>query len=132
MSQTTLPRPAAAPSKRQARTDRFDQQTLIWAELFIDNRRCDTAALAKLMKVSRATASRVLAELRRTLARKGDELVTVRDSRGWFYEIRFGERTLRRRREVSKMAGFIKGGPPILRPGETVDDVLYPKTGKCP
>ena len=132
MTQSTVPKPAAAPRKRIARTDRFDQPTLVWAELYIDNRRCDTAALAKLMKVSRATASRIVAELKRTLAKKGDELVTVRDSRGWYYEIRLGERTLRRMREASKMAGFIKGDPPILRPGETVDEVLYPKTGKCP
>ena len=125
-------RRTAPPRRRATGARTFPESTVTWAELHISSRSHDTASLAKAMKVSTATASRIVAQLRKQLAAKGDSLVVVRDRNRHHYEIREGERTLLRRRELVAMAGFVKGGEPVLRPGETVDDVLYPKTGKCP
>jgi hypothetical protein len=98
---------------------------MVQANVHISCREHDTASLARAMRVSAATASRIVAQLRRELAGQGIEMVTVRKGRKWHYEIRDEEHAREAMQRLVDMAGFIKGDGPILRPGETVDDVVY-------
>ena len=62
------------------------------ARLHILARDHTAETLAKALGVSRATALRILDDLRRALSAHGSRLVSVRDASGWRYEIRHDRR----------------------------------------
>ena len=84
-----------------------------------------TESLARALGVSPATAARVLARLRRKLAARGGELVSVRKGRAWHYEIREEDRLaeLWRSDPLLKAVGALRGS--ARRPGRSIDDVVY-------
>ncbi|MCC6739159.1 MAG: hypothetical protein IT452_08935 [Planctomycetia bacterium] len=79
------------------------------------------------MSVSRAKAFRLVTELRRG----GHKVVVVKTGRTWHFEVHDDFQALWADDPVLKHAGFIRTGP-VLRPGESVDDVLYGPLKKQP
>ncbi|KAF0242389.1 MAG: hypothetical protein FD180_3938 [Planctomycetota bacterium] len=80
----------------------------------------NTDGLARLMGVSRATAFRLVGELRR-----GGRLIeVVKLGARWHYEVADDFEALWKNDPVAAHVGFIKNGP-VLEPGESVDDAIY-------
>ena len=102
---------------------RFDPQTHLVAELYIKGRELDSASLARAMGVSIATVGRFLAALRRGLAGRGGDLVSVKRGVRWHYEIRDDDARSRRWAHLRRWVGVVDGEP--HEPGESIDDVLY-------
>src|SRR5262245_16384802 len=89
---------------------------------------CSTAELARKLGVSTATASRGLAGLRRLLAARGARLVSIRDARGWHYEI-LPSPDAWRNDPFFRSLGLVPGVPRSLPrpsghrpPGQSIDD----------
>jgi len=79
--------------------------------------------LADVLGVSVATIARLLAGLRRTLAREGASLVSVKEGASWRYEVREQEADLWERDPFVRSIGFATH---VRRPrGRSVDDALY-------
>ena len=79
--------------------------------------------LAKALGVSVATVARLLAELRRTLAREGEHLVSVKEGASWRYEVREQDAELWAGDPFVRAIGFAFN---VKRPhGQSVDDALY-------
>ena len=90
------------------------------AYLLICQRRVGTDALAEGLRVSRATAARVVALLRR----KGFRVVSVREGGAWHFELRNREDGARERwRRLRGMVGCVKDWRPL--PGKDEDAVIY-------
>ena len=102
---------------------RLDQQEFLVAELLIKGHEHDSASLARAMGVSIATVGRLLAALRRRLARRGGDLVSVKRGIRSHYEIRDDAARSRRWAHVRRWIGVADGRPRAA--GESIDDVLY-------
>jgi biotin operon repressor len=90
------------------------------AYLLICQQRVGTDALADSLRVSRATAARVVALLRK----KGVRVVSVREGGAWHFELRNREDAARERwRRLRGMVGCVKDWNP--RPGKDEDAVIY-------
>ncbi len=90
------------------------------AYLLIGQRRVGTGALARRLGVSRATAARVLASLRK----KGVRVASVREGGAWHFELRNREDAARERfRRLRGMVGCVKDGRPLR--GRDEDAVIY-------
>lgn len=79
--------------------------------------------LARVLRVSEVTAARVVAALRT----KGFPIISVRDNRGWRYELR-SEGMFRERWQSSslrEMAGAAKGRGRRALVGKREDQVIY-------
>ncbi len=72
--------------------------------------------LARILRVSRSTAARLVASLRK----KGIQIISVRENGAWHYEVRNALELAQERWEMSRllrMAGFAKGTRPAkLKP----------------
>ncbi len=87
-------------------------------------------SLAQSLGVSVATVARLLAELRRILAREGMSLVSVKEGPSWRYEVREQEADLWDRDPFVRAIGFAKNvGRPRSR---SVDDALYGRRRRLP
>lgn len=96
------------------------------AEVHILCREHTTATLARVLGISDPTAARLIARLRRMVAARGGELVSVRNGRAWHYEIREQEERLAKAWSsdpLLKAVGSIRGTK--RPPGQTLDDVIY-------
>jgi hypothetical protein len=80
-----------------------------------------TRGLARRLGVSVPTTSRLLAKLRKSLAGRGAELVSVRRGRAWHYEIRETEAPAASK--FARLRGFVRRLAPA--PGDGIDDVIY-------
>jgi hypothetical protein len=90
------------------------------AYVLICQRHPGTAALAQGLHVSRATAARTVAALRR----KGFRIVSVRERGTWHFELRNRAEVARERwRRLRSMVGFVKDWHPL--PGKGEDAVIY-------
>ena len=80
----------------------------------------NTDTLAKVMDISRSTAFRLIRDLR------GSGYVIRKSKRGnrWHYEVIEDLEKMWRDDPVLKLVGFINTDP-LLKPGETIDDVIY-------
>src|SRR3990167_3736579 len=76
--------------------------------------------LARRLKISSATTSRVIAAMRR----KGVPIASVRENGSWHLEIRDADDVIRRQYEnLHKLIGFAKRWKPMA--GKTEDDIIY-------
>jgi len=107
-------RPAAR--KRQAAP--VDPHLLQMAHLHILSARHTTPTLAKRLRVSTATAFRIVKRLRAS----GVRIVSVKDGRAWFFEVRADFRRAWETDPLLRAIGSAKGR---RRKGQSVDDVLY-------
>ena len=90
------------------------------AYILICQRRVGTDALAERLRVSRATAARLVASLRR----KGLRVVSVREGGAWHFELKNREESAREHwRRLRGMLGFVKDWRPL--PGKDEDAVIY-------
>lgn len=88
--------------------------------LLICQRRLGTDALAEGLRVSRATAARLVASLRR----KGVRVLSVREGGAWHFELRNRVDAARERwRRLRGMVGCVKDWRPL--PGKDEDAVIY-------
>lgn len=95
------------------------------ARLHLLSREHNARSLAGVLGVSVATTARTIETLRSVLLREGRELVSVRRSGGWHYEIHEEPGVRRRRWER-----FMQGAGRIRRwrrlpPGKSEDDLIY-------
>jgi hypothetical protein len=85
-------------------------------------------SLAHALGVSVATVARTLVELRRSLAREGTRLVSVKEAGSWRYEVREETEGDRASDPFLRSIGFADG---IRRPrGQGVDEALYGRPGR--
>jgi len=82
---------------------------------------CTTQGLARRLGVSVPTVSRLLVRVRKRLAARGAELVSVRSGRAWHYEIReAGDPAWA---SFARLKGLVKA--PSAPPPGGIDDVVY-------
>jgi len=90
------------------------------AYILICQHRVGTDALAEGLRVSRATAARLVASLRG----KGVRVVSVREGGTWHFELRNREEAARERwRRLRGMVGCVKDWRPL--PGKDEDAIIY-------
>lgn len=88
--------------------------------LLIGQGRMGTHVLALRLRVSRATAARLIASLRR----KGVRVISVREGGSWHFELRNRAEAARERwRRLRGMIGCVKDGRPLS--GKDEDAVIY-------
>jgi len=85
----------------------------------------NSSSLAVALGVSTATVARLIAHLRRDLARDGAELVSVRTPGGWHYRVKGDDGLIRARWEAWKKRGLI-GAVGRRSPGlKPEDELIY-------
>jgi biotin operon repressor len=102
--------------------DRFSTPLEEKAYLVICQKRISVATLAGILGVSRPTAARAVASLRR----HGARVVSVRDNGSWYYEVRDPVERARRRWRTSRLRGMA-GCVTVWRPmaGTDEDEIIY-------
>ncbi len=116
----------AAPRRDHARhPDADNLQTKIYLRI-AGGQHHNASSLAAAVGVSRATVIRVITQLRRELAREGADLVTVRTTQGWHYELRNDEARVRARWRAAnrRIEGLLthRRKPTRLKPD---DEIIY-------
>lgn len=109
-------------ARRLPKTEKTRKELVELAYLHILAQEHNTDSLAKALAVSFPTATRVVEELRRKLASEGGDLVSVKTSKGWHYEIR-QDRSNWREDPLWKLIGRVRSPKPRRMKPE--DEIIY-------
>jgi biotin operon repressor len=110
---------------RKRREGPEDRELLQRALLQLSIGRHSTPTLARALRVSPATAFRVVKRLRAG----GVRIVSVKEGRSWTFEVRDQLEAAWASDPLLEALGSVKGR---RRPGESVDDVVYGRRRRAP